>query len=129
MSVKSDRWIRRMALEHRMIEPFHDKQVREGVISYGVSSYGYDIRIADEFKIFTNVNSSIVDPKKMDPASMVDFGMSSAPSMRLISHSTCSRTSINATGLPASISSRSCCRRRRSTRRPPGRTTRTPWAR
>ena len=73
MSVKSDRWIRRMALEHRMIEPFSDKQVREGVVSYGVSSYGYDVRIADEFKIFTNINSTIVDPKQFDPRSFVDF--------------------------------------------------------
>ena len=73
MSVKSDRWIRQMALEHRMIEPFVEKQVREGVISYGLSSYGYDIRIADEFKIFTNINSSIVDPKHFDPKSFVDF--------------------------------------------------------
>jgi len=55
-----------------MIEPFTDKQVREGVISYGLSSYGYDIRVADEFKIFTNVNSAIVDPKQFDPRSMVD---------------------------------------------------------
>ena len=73
MSVKSDRWIRRMALEHRMIEPFSEKQVREGVISYGLSSYGYDVRIADEFKIFTNINSTIVDPKRFDPRSFVDF--------------------------------------------------------
>ena len=73
MSVKSDRWIRRMALEHRMIEPFSEKQVREGVISYGLSSYGYDVRIADEFKIFTNINSTIVDPKNFDPRSFVDF--------------------------------------------------------
>ncbi len=73
MSVKSDRWIRKMALEHRMIEPFVEKQVREGVVSYGLSSYGYDIRIADEFKIFTNINSSIVDPKHFDPKSFVDF--------------------------------------------------------
>ena len=73
MSVKSDRWIRRMALEHRMIEPFSEKQVRDGVISYGVSSYGYDVRIADEFKIFTNINSTIVDPKNFDPRSFVDF--------------------------------------------------------
>src|SRR5690242_21413192 len=73
MSVKPDRWIRKMALEHKMIEPFTDRQVREGVISYGVSSYGYDIRVADEFKIFTNVNSTVVDPKNVDPASMVDF--------------------------------------------------------
>jgi len=58
MSVKPDRWIRRKALEHKMIEPFTDRQVREGVISYGVSSYGYDIRVADEFRIFTNVNSN-----------------------------------------------------------------------
>ena len=56
-----------------MIEPFERGQVRNGVISYGISSYGYDIRIAEEFKIFTNVNSSVVDPKHMDPASMVDF--------------------------------------------------------
>jgi dCTP deaminase len=73
MSVKSDKWIRRMALEHRMIEPFCEKQVRDGVISYGLSSYGYDIRIADEFKIFTNINSTIVDPKHFDPRSFVDF--------------------------------------------------------
>ena len=72
MSVKSDKWIRKMALEHKMIEPFTDKQVRAGVISYGLSSYGYDIRIADEFKIFTNINSSIVDPKNFDPKSFVD---------------------------------------------------------
>jgi dCTP deaminase len=62
-----------MAREARMIEPFEDGQVRDGVISYGVSSYGYDIRVADEFKIFTNVYSTIVDPKNFDPASMVDF--------------------------------------------------------
>ena len=73
MSVKSDRWIRKMALERRMIEPFHEKQVREGVISYGLSSYGYDARIADEFKIFTNINHTIVDPKDFDPRSFVDF--------------------------------------------------------
>jgi dCTP deaminase len=62
-----------MALEQRMIEPFEEKQVRDGVISYGLSSYGYDIRIADEFKIFTNINSSVVDPKSFDPRSFVDF--------------------------------------------------------
>jgi dCTP deaminase len=73
VSVKADRWIRRMALEHRMIEPFSEKQVRDGVISYGLSSYGYDVRIADEFKIFTNINSTIVDPKRFDPRSFVDF--------------------------------------------------------
>ncbi len=61
-----------MALERRMIEPFSEKQVREGVISYGLSSYGYDVRIADEFKIFTNINSTIVDPKAFDPRSFVD---------------------------------------------------------
>jgi dCTP deaminase len=62
-----------MALEQRMIEPFEPGQVRNGVISFGVSSYGYDIRVADEFKIFTNVHSAIVDPKNFDPKSMVDF--------------------------------------------------------
>jgi dCTP deaminase len=73
MAIKSDKWIRRMALEHAMIEPFCDDQVRDGVISYGVSSYGYDVRIADDFKIFTNINSTIVDPKHFDPRSFVDF--------------------------------------------------------
>src|ERR1700704_1125602 len=73
MSVKPDRWIRKMALEHKMIEPFEDRQVREGVISYGVSSYGYDMRVAREFKIFTNVLSSIVDPKNFDRNSFVEF--------------------------------------------------------
>ena len=68
MSVKPDHWIRKMALEHKMIEPFEDRQVRDGVISYGVSSYGYDIRVADEFRIFTNVNSTIVDPEKLRSA-------------------------------------------------------------
>ena len=73
MSVKSDRWIRRMALEHQMIEPFADRQVRDGCISYGVSSYGYDMRVAHEFKIFTNVLNSIVDPKHFDSNSFVEF--------------------------------------------------------
>ncbi|HUK57095.1 MAG TPA: dCTP deaminase [Nitrospiria bacterium] len=71
--IKSDRWIRKMAKEHTMISPFEEKQIREGVISFGVSSYGYDIRIADEFKIFTNINTTIVDPKNFDLRSFVDF--------------------------------------------------------
>ena len=71
--IKSDRWIRQMALEHGMIEPFEDRQVREGVVSYGLSSYGYDIRVADEFKIFTNINNTLVDPKAFDPRSFVDL--------------------------------------------------------
>jgi len=70
--IKSDRWIKRMALEQGMIKPFEDRQVRKGTISYGLSSYGYDIRIADEFKIFTNINTTIVDPKGFDPRSFVD---------------------------------------------------------
>jgi dCTP deaminase len=73
MSVKNDRWIRKMVHEKDMIKPFADSQVREGVISYGVSSYGYDLRVADEFKIFTNVNSSVVDPKNFDERSFVEF--------------------------------------------------------
>jgi dCTP deaminase len=77
MAIKSDRWIRRMALENDMINPFNDRQMREGVISYGLSSYGYDLRVADEFKIFTNVNSSIVDPKHFDPKSFIDVQGSS----------------------------------------------------
>jgi len=71
--IKSDRWIKQMALEKGMIKPFQDRQVRNGTISYGLSSYGYDIRIADEFKIFTNINTTIVDPKGFDPRSFVDY--------------------------------------------------------
>jgi dCTP deaminase len=71
--IKSDRWIRQQAPERGMIKPFEDRQVRKGGISFGLSSYGYDIRIADEFKIFTNINNSIVDPKAFDPRSFVDF--------------------------------------------------------
>lgn len=73
MSIKSDKWIRKMANEHGMIEPFNDKQVSKGTISYGLSSYGYDIRVADNYKIFTNVNNSVVDPKNFDAKSFVDF--------------------------------------------------------
>ncbi len=73
MSVKCDKWIRKMAIEHKMIEPYEDRQIRDGVISYGVSSYGYDMRVADEFRIFTNVNSTIVDPKRFDDKSFVEF--------------------------------------------------------
>ena len=73
MGLKPDHWIRKMATEARMIEPFVENQVRNGVISYGVSSYGYDIRVADEFKVFTNVFGATVDPKHFDPQSMVDI--------------------------------------------------------
>jgi len=73
MGIKPDHWIRKMAKEYGMIEPYADQQDRPGVISYGVSSYGYDIRVANEFKIFTNVYSAIVDPKNFDPRSMIDF--------------------------------------------------------
>jgi dCTP deaminase len=73
MSIRPDHWIRRMAKEHGMIEPFEDAQVRKGTVSYGLSSYGYDMRVAPEFKIFTNVNNAIVDPKAFDDKSFVDF--------------------------------------------------------
>ncbi len=73
MGLKPDHWIREMANTHKMIEPFEEKQVRGSVISYGLSSYGYDIRVTDEFKIFTNVFSAVVDPKNFDPKSMVDY--------------------------------------------------------
>ncbi len=76
MGIKADRWIRRMAQEHDMISPFEPGQVREvegsRIVSYGTSSYGYDVRCANEFKIFTNINSSIVDPKDFDAGSFVD---------------------------------------------------------
>ena len=73
MSIKPDTWITRMAREHKMIEPFVDDQVRQGVISYGVSSYGYDVRVGDEFKVFTNVYNTVVDPKNFDSRSFVDI--------------------------------------------------------
>jgi dCTP deaminase len=76
MSIKSDRWIRRMAVEKRMIDPFEPAQVRENaggrIVSYGTSSYGYDVRCSDEFKVFTNIESAIVDPKAFDESSFVD---------------------------------------------------------
>ena len=76
MSIKSDKWIRRMAEEHAMISPFEAGQVRDGengrMISYGTSSYGYDVRCSSEFKVFTNINSAIVDPKNFDEGSFVD---------------------------------------------------------
>ena len=72
LAIKSDRWIKKMALEQGMIEPFEDRQVRIGVVSFGLSSYGYDIRVADEFKVFTNINSTVVDPKNFDNRSFVD---------------------------------------------------------
>ena len=76
MSIKSDKWIRRMAEEYRMIDPFEPGQVKEvdgkRIVSYGTSSYGYDIRCADEFKLFTNINSTIVDPKEFDEMYFVD---------------------------------------------------------
>jgi dCTP deaminase len=73
MGLKADNWIKKMAQEYGMIEPFVAEQVRQGVISYGVSSYGYDIRVSNQFKIFTNVHSRIVDPKNFDPQAYVDF--------------------------------------------------------
>jgi dCTP deaminase len=77
MSIKSDRWIREMAEFHNMIEPFQPKQVKEvdgkKVVSFGTSSYGYDVRCAAEFKIFTNINSAIVDPKNFDDSSFIDI--------------------------------------------------------
>ncbi len=73
MGLKSDQWIKKMATEQGMIEPFVDSQIRAGVVSYGVSSYGYDVRVTREFKIFTNVFSAVVDPKNFSPQSMIDF--------------------------------------------------------
>ena len=77
MTIKADRWIRRMALEHRMIEPFEASQMKsvdgKQVVSFGTSSYGYDIRCSTEFKIFTNVNSTIIDPKRFDEKNFVDY--------------------------------------------------------
>ncbi|PJA26428.1 MAG: dCTP deaminase [candidate division Zixibacteria bacterium CG_4_9_14_3_um_filter_46_8] len=73
MTVMPDSWIRKMAIEHKMIEPFADRQVRVGTISFGLSSYGYDIRVSDEYKVFTNINSTIVDPKNFDEKSFVNY--------------------------------------------------------
>ena len=73
MGVKPDHWIRKMALEHKMIEPFVEGQISKGVISYGLSAYGYDIRVSDEFKVFTNVHNTLVDPKNFDDKSFVEL--------------------------------------------------------
>ena len=73
MAIKSDKWIEKMSKTHDMITPYEHKQVHDGKISYGVSSYGYDIRVSNEYKIFTNVNSSIIDPKRFDAKSFVDY--------------------------------------------------------
>lgn len=73
MGLKSDVWIREMSLKNEMISPFCEKQIGKGVVSYGLSSYGYDIRVSDEFKIFTNINSTVVDPKNFDPANLVEY--------------------------------------------------------
>tara|TARA_B100000029_G_scaffold299619_2_gene292565 strand:- start:6858 stop:7424 length:567 start_codon:yes stop_codon:yes gene_type:complete len=77
MTIKSDKWIKKMAMDHKMIEPFTEKQIRDSeghrVISYGVSSFGYDVRCADEFKVFTNIHSATVDPKSFDQDSFVDI--------------------------------------------------------
>ena len=73
MSIMSDKWIKKMSKDHAMINPFVNNQVKDGSISFGLSSYGYDIRVSDEYKIFTNVNNSVVDPKNFDEKSFVDF--------------------------------------------------------
>jgi len=73
VGIKADQWIKKMALEKEMIVPFVESQIQDKVISFGLSSYGYDIRVADVFKIFTNINTTIVDPKNFDPQSFVDF--------------------------------------------------------
>jgi dCTP deaminase len=73
MGLKPDKWIREKSIKEDMISPFCEKQVSSGVISYGLSSYGYDIRVADEFKIFTNINATLVDPKQFDTSNVVSF--------------------------------------------------------
>ena len=77
MAIKSDKWIKKMAFENKMIEPFEENQIKSNgkgrIVSYGTSSYGYDVRCADEFKVFTNINSSMVDPKNFDDQSFVDI--------------------------------------------------------
>ena len=73
MSIKSDKWIKKMSMDESMIKPFVESNIRQDVVSYGLSSYGYDIRVSDEYKIFTNVNNSIIDPKNFDDKSFVNF--------------------------------------------------------
>lgn len=73
MTIKSDKWIREKALGYNMIKPFTEKQISKGKISYGLSSYGYDIRVGHDFKVFTNVNTAVVDPKNFDPKSFIDL--------------------------------------------------------
>ncbi|MAX29604.1 MAG: dCTP deaminase [Candidatus Marinimicrobia bacterium] len=73
MSIKSDKWIKKMSTNEGMIKPFVENNIRKDVISYGLSSYGYDIRVSDEYKIFTNINNSVIDPKKFDDKSFINF--------------------------------------------------------
>lgn len=120
MSIKSDKWIRRMAEQHGMIEPFEPGQIRESdgrkIISYGTSSYGYDIRCAPEFKVFTNIHSTVVDPKHFDEKSFVDFHGDSciipptaspwhAPWSTSASRATCSPSAWARAPMPAAASS------------------------
>ena len=83
MGLKSDRWIREMSLKQGMIEPFCEKQIGKDVVSYGLSSYGYDIRVGHEFKIFTNVNTTIVDPKEFDSKNAVSYTHLTLPTIIL----------------------------------------------
>lgn len=76
MGLKADTWIRQMSLEHKMIEPFCEKQIGKNVVSYGLSSYGYDIRVSDKFMIFTNVGATLVDPKQFDEKNVVEVDAS-----------------------------------------------------
>ena len=76
MPVQSDKWIKKMALENGMISPFEEKQVRGNKISYGLSSFGYDARVSNEFKIFTNLNSEVVDPKNFKPTNFITKNVS-----------------------------------------------------
>jgi dCTP deaminase len=100
MPIKSDRWIREMSLNHDMIKPFSEKQVRKGIVSYGLSSYGYDIRVADEFMIFTNVNTTVVDPKKFDKKSLIEV---KAPSILIPPNSFALARTVEYFKIPRSI--------------------------
>jgi dCTP deaminase len=100
MPIKSDRWIREMSLNHDMIKPFSEKQVRKGIVSYGLSSYGYDIRVADEFMIFTNLNTTVVDPKKFDKNSLVEV---KAPSILIPPNSFALARTVEYFKIPRSI--------------------------
>jgi dCTP deaminase len=103
LSIKNDSWIHRMSVEHGMIEPFHLFQVSKGVVSYGLSSYGYDIRVGHTFRVFTDLNSSVIDPKRFDPRSFVEVKANDEGFILIPPHSFALAESVEYFRIPRSV--------------------------